>query len=83
MTSLVAEYTQETGTSLAVLCRTVGLSRATFYRCSKPIPTPEAAETELRDAIQQIALEFSSYGYRRITAHRPTCGRSTTSAFCA
>lgn len=68
MTSLVAEHAQETGTSLTVLCRTVGLSRATFYRYCKPIISPEAVETDLREAIQQIALEFSCYGYRRITA---------------
>ncbi len=68
MTSIVAEHVQETGASVAILCRTVGLSRATFYRGSKPMPCPDAAETDLRDAIQQIALEFSSYSYRRITA---------------
>ena len=68
MTNLVAEHAQETGASVSVLCRTISLSRATFYRYCKPIPSPEVAETDLRDAIQQIALEFSSYGYRRITA---------------
>lgn len=68
MTNLVAEHVQETGASVAVLCQTVGLSRSTFYRCSKSVPSPDAKETDLRDAIQKIALEFSCYGYRRITA---------------
>lgn len=64
----VAQHAQETGASVAVLCQAVGLSRATFYRYCKLVPSLEAEETDLRDAIQQIALEFSYYGYRRITA---------------
>lgn len=75
MTNLVAQHVQETGVSVSVLCRTVGLSRSTFYRCSKSVhaaqarqTSPEAVEADLRDAIEQIALEFSCYGYRRITA---------------
>lgn len=68
MPHVVAQHAQETGASVSVLCRTVGLSRATFYRCSKPFTSPDATEIDQREAIQQIALEFSSYGYRRVTA---------------
>jgi transposase-like protein len=68
LVAAVAESAKENGASIAALCRTVGLSRSTFYRCARSQPSPESAETDLREAIQQIALEFSCYGYRRITA---------------
>ena len=49
------------------LCAMMGLSRASYYRCL--VPPPECAvEMELRDAMQKVALQFPSYGYRRITA---------------
>jgi putative transposase len=44
-----------------------GLSRASYYRWLAPRPA-YPVEMELRDAIQHIALAFSVYGYRRITA---------------
>lgn len=74
MRKLVAEHAEETGVSIAALRRTVGLSRATFYRASKSQvrpkepEQPEQTETTLRDALQQVALECPAYGYRRITA---------------
>jgi len=44
------------------------LSRASFYRHpSEAAPGPDP-DMSLRDAIQRIALEFSSYGRPRITA---------------
>jgi transposase InsO family protein len=42
-----------------------GLSRAGFYRWRVPRRT-EPAEMELRDQMQRVALEWPSYGYRRI-----------------
>lgn len=56
---------------LSRLCRAAGLSRASFYRLRAREAvgrTPGAAETELRSRIQQIALRWPAYGYRRITA---------------
>ncbi len=48
------------------LCQMTGISRASYYRwCAPPPSIP--VEMELRDAMQQIALEFPAYGYRRIT----------------
>jgi putative transposase len=44
-----------------------GLSRASYYRWLSP-RSDSPVEMELRDAMQKIALEFPSYGYRRITA---------------
>lgn len=48
------------------MCALTSVSRAGFYRFS-----PEEkgkGDTALRDAMQRIALEFPSYGWRRMTA---------------
>jgi len=45
----------------------LALSRATHYRHRTDAPQPDP-DSELRDHIQRIALEWPSYGYRRITA---------------
>ena len=44
-----------------------GANRAGYYRWRKPW-AGEPVEMGLRDQIQRVALEFPSYGYRRITA---------------
>ena len=44
-----------------------GVSRATYYRFD-PEAKPAVSDTELRDAIQRIALRFPAYGRPRITA---------------
>ena len=49
------------------LCQMTGLSRAGFYRW-RAQPPGDPVEMELRHTMQQIALEFPTYGYRRITA---------------
>ncbi len=49
-----------------MLCAMMGVSRASYYRWRKPW-TGEPIQMELRSQIQAIALEFPSYGYRRIT----------------
>ena len=66
LVTAVAEHAKESGVGIAALCRTVGLSRATFYRCSKPQTLSEATETDLHEAIQQIALTFSCYGFTSV-----------------
>lgn len=48
------------------LCQMTGLSRAGFYRWRLP-PQRLPVEMEIRDEMQKIALEWPSYGYRRIT----------------
>ena len=49
------------------LCQMTGVSRAGYYRRRLPQQaTP--VEMEIRDALQQVALESPAYGYRRITA---------------
>jgi putative transposase len=49
------------------LCVLAEVSRAGFYRWRQTPPTVDA-DLDLRDAIQKIALEWPSYGWRRITA---------------
>src|SRR3981081_1501924 len=43
-----------------------GLNRAGFYRWRVPRQAT-SIEVELRDQMQKVALEWSAYGYRRIT----------------
>ena len=47
------------------MCELAGVSRASFYRHWEE-REPTAAETELRGAIQRLALAHRYYGYRRI-----------------
>ena len=48
------------------LCELCSVSRSWYYeRASRPESTEE--ETALRDQIERIILEFSGYGYRRVT----------------
>ena len=49
--------------TLKRLCRLAGVSRAVLHRYRPGPPRPD-----LRDATQRIALEFPSYGWRRMTA---------------
>jgi hypothetical protein len=65
----VAEHAKESGASIAaMLCRTIGLSRATFYRTLDPVTFPEEPGTDLREDIQKITRELPCHGYRRVTA---------------
>ncbi len=48
------------------MCEVAGFSRAGYYRFLDPA-MPAAADMELRDEMQKIALEWPSYGSRRIT----------------
>jgi transposase InsO family protein len=45
-----------------------GVSRASFYRFDDEVTTRVDRDMDLRDAIQRIALKWSSYGRPRITA---------------
>ncbi|MCG2676037.1 IS3 family transposase, partial [bacterium] len=49
-------------------CRLMNIARSTFYHKRKA-KSPDRMETEadLRDRIEAICLEFSRYGYRRVT----------------
>jgi putative transposase len=49
------------------MCQLGQVSRAGFYRY-RQAPEPVDRDMELRDALQRLALEMPSYGWRRITA---------------
>ena len=54
--------------SIERMCLLAGVSRAGFYRFLKS-HVPNEEETEVRSAIQQVALQHRRrYGYRRVTA---------------
>jgi len=55
------------GQAVNVLCQMTGLSRASYYRWW-PLLESFPVEMEFRDLLQQIALQFPAYGYRRVTA---------------
>ena len=52
--------------SIAAACQVAQVSRAGFYRHYQE-HQPRQAETELRDAIQRVALAHRCYGYRPVT----------------
>jgi len=62
---LEKEMSLATPMPLERLCHLSGLRRAGFYRWRE---SPEETDTdiELRNEIQQIALEWPSYGWRRV-----------------
>ena len=49
------------------MCKLGGMSRAGLYRYY-PARPPSKPDMALRDTIQRIALQFPSYGWRRMTA---------------
>jgi len=57
----------ETRLSVSRMCGSAGVSRAGFYRYQSREDTPAQRDVALRDEIQKIALEWPSYGSRRIT----------------
>ena len=52
--------------SIARMCALAGVSRASYYR-HWPQVAPTREQTELRDAIQRLAVGHRHYGYRRLT----------------
>jgi len=55
----------ETGLSVVRMCEVAGFSRAGYYRSLHP-ERPASGNMELRDAMQKVALEWPSYGSRRM-----------------
>jgi putative transposase len=73
MTQLINQVVSEApneARAIGTLSAAVGVSRATYYRQRhQPAPSlADRAETERRQAIQRIALEMPTYGYRPMTA---------------
>jgi putative transposase len=53
--------------SVVQMCEVAGFSRCGYYRFLDP-EKPAALDMDLRDEIQKIAVDWPSYGSRRITA---------------
>jgi putative transposase len=64
--SLALQETATQGTSLTNLCQMTGISRACYYRGLSALD-PVDKDIALRESIQQVALDCSCYGYRRVT----------------
>ena len=52
--------------SIRDVCQLLGINRAWLYARATQ-PTQAERDLELRDAIEQVVLEFPGYGYRRVT----------------
>jgi putative transposase len=59
--------TADRGLTIERMVRLSQVSRASYYRFEESVEWRSDADMELRDAIQRIALEWPSYGRRRIT----------------
>ena len=55
------------GLTIERMVRLAQVSRASYYRFEENVGSRSDSDMELRDAIQRIALEWPSYGRRRIT----------------
>jgi transposase InsO family protein len=61
--------------SITQSCQALGVSRSGYYKWqSKPEFVASKDDMDLKNQIQAIALEFSGYGYRRITAELRNIG---------
>jgi transposase InsO family protein len=52
--------------SVRHLCQLLGVNRRRYDKCRKQHKRAQADE-KLREAIEQLVLEFAGYGYRRVT----------------
>ena len=57
-----------TGLTVKRMLKLAHVSRASFYRFEENAESGPHPDLDLRDAIQRIALEWPSYGRRRVTA---------------
>jgi transposase InsO family protein len=64
---ITVESAAKESLSITQMCETLGVSRIDYYRMPKEVAGSDD-DLELREKIQQIALEMNAYGYRRITA---------------
>lgn len=70
---MVIKESLESGSQISIhlATRLLGVSRCGFYKWlgqSKKEPVNGRRDIDVRNVIQQVAVEFPAYGYRRITA---------------
>jgi putative transposase len=63
---MIADIRQSPELSIRKVCQLLGINRAWLY-ARATLPTQAERDLELRDAIEQVVLEFPGYGYRRVT----------------
>jgi len=68
--------TAGSGLTIARMMKLAQVSRASYYRFDAKATLDKDSDMELRDAIQRIALEWPSYGRRRITHELRRQGRT-------
>jgi putative transposase len=68
--------TADGGLTVGRMVKLARVSRASFYRFDQDAGAGSSQDIDLRDAIQRIALEWPSYGRRRITAELRRNGRA-------
>jgi putative transposase len=59
-------HQQQPERAISELCQVLAVSRSWYYE-KQSRPETSEAEVELRDAIEQLILDFPGYGYRRVT----------------
>jgi transposase InsO family protein len=57
----------DSGLTIERMVELARMSRASYYRFDENAPSGPDSDLDLRDAIQRVALEWPSYGRRRIT----------------
>jgi transposase InsO family protein len=62
------EVKADHGLTIKRMVKLAGVSRASYYRFGHQAEIGPDRDMDLRDAIQRIALEWPSYGRRRVTA---------------
>ena len=72
---ITAHRQEHPDASVRLMCQMLNVSRSWLYE--KPMAAePTQQDTNLRDAIERVCLDFPGYGYRRVTAqlHRDGWG---------
>jgi putative transposase len=82
---MIIQETLSDGLQLSITqsCHALEVSRSGYFKWrNQPgtIPFANSENKDLRDEIQEIALEFPGYGYRRITVELQNRGYASASA---
>ena len=62
------------GLTIERMVKLARVSRASYYRFEENVESGIDSDMDLRDALQRVALEWPSYGRRRITRELHRCG---------
>ena len=54
---------------VSVVCETLGVARSSYYHRAKP-----REDSDLRQAVRELAGQWPTYGYRRMTAELRRAG---------